>query len=228
MIVNCGAPLTGGPAAREAARHTAAHSTLVIADTSSSNFEPRSARGPAVAAIIDRPPLPRLMRESDAAGARLTVAHSGYAVRFGLLHERGLAVSEDGTSVHGLDGLIDADARRPAAAVPYALRFHLHPNVRATLEPRDASLTLDLPNGAAWRFEVAGQRVRLEDSIFYAAPDGAGRSRQIVVEAQSSATREIAWRFTRIRGPSAAEARERPAPTAKPPDRGSSAHGSEP
>src|SRR6202023_1049963 len=44
MIVNCGAPITGSAAAREAARHTAAHSTLAIADTSSCHFEARSAR----------------------------------------------------------------------------------------------------------------------------------------------------------------------------------------
>jgi uncharacterized heparinase superfamily protein len=155
--------------------------------------------------------------------------HSGYVNRFGLLHERGLAVSQDGTSVHGLDGLIDADPKRPAGAVPYALRFHLHPHVRATLDPNAPTVTLDLPSGASWRFEVAGQKVTLGDSVFYAAPDGAGRARQIVVEAQSSQTREIAWRFTRIKEASVPSDvpgdRAKAGSSAEGSDRGSSEHG---
>jgi uncharacterized heparinase superfamily protein len=199
MIVNCGAPAMGSQAGRDAARHTAAHSTLTIADTSSCQFEARNDRNPLGAAITGQPPSPRLLRETDAAGTRLTAMHSGYANRFGLLHERGLALSQDGAAVHGLDGLLDADPRRSADNVPYALRFHLHPNVRAILDSKDATVTLELANGATWRFEVAGHKVTLEDSVFYAAPDGAGRTRQIVVEAQTSATREISWRFVRIR-----------------------------
>ena len=200
VVVNCGAPITGSSAAREAARHTAAHSTLVIADTSSCHFETRNARTDVGAAIIERPPAPKALREEGETGTRLTAMHHGYARRFGLLHERGLALSPDGATVHGLDALLDADAKRPAGGVPFALRFHLHPDVHATPEPADAAIRLDLPSGASWRFEVAGQRPVLEESIFYAAPDGAGRTRQIVIEAQSSATREIAWRFTRVRG----------------------------
>jgi len=228
LIVNCGAPVTGTAASREAARHTAAHSTLAIADTSSCHFEARNARGAQGAAIIEHPPPPRLLREADPAGARLTAMHSGYANRFGLMHERGLAVSLDGATVHGLDGLLDVDPKRPAPAVPYALRFHLHPNVRAALDAKDAAVTLDLPNGASWRFEVAGHNITLEDSVFYAAPDGAGRTRQIVVETQSSMTREIAWRFVRIQ-----QAQEQSAPpdrmqaggSASGSDQGSSEHG---
>jgi uncharacterized heparinase superfamily protein len=198
IIVNCGAPVSASTSARETARQTAAHSTLVIADTSSCQFEARSPRGSPSPAIVGRSQPPKFLREADATGTRLTAMHSGYAGRFGLLHERGLAVTEDGASVHGLDALIDADPKRPAGAVPYALRFHLHPNVRAAIDPKDAAVTLDLPNGASWRFEVAGRRITLEDSVFFAAPGGAGRSRQIVVEAQSSVTREIAWRLTRV------------------------------
>jgi len=202
IVVNCGTPLSGSAAAREASRHTAAHSTLTIADTSSSVFEARNGRSANGAAIIEEPPAPRLLREADEAGTRLTAMHAGYTRRFGLLHERGLAMTKDGTALHGLDGLLDADPKRPAGAVAYALRFHLHPQVRASLDARDGSVMLDPPNGASWRFEVAGQRPVIEDSIFYAAPDGAGRTRQIVIDTQSSLSREIAWRFTRVREPS--------------------------
>ena len=199
VVVNCGAPITGSSAAREAARHTAAHSTLVIADTSSCHFETRNARTDLGAAIIDRPTAPKVLREESEAGTRLTAMHHGYARRFGHLHERGVALSPDGAIVHGLDALADADPKRPAGAVPFALRFHLHPYVHATLESAEGAVRLDLPSGASWRFEVAGQRPVLEESIFYAAADGAGRTQQIVIEGQSSVTREIAWRFTRIR-----------------------------
>jgi uncharacterized heparinase superfamily protein len=218
LIVNCGAPVTGSPAAREAARHTAAHSTLVIADTSSCQFEARSSRGALGAAIIDEPAAPRLLREVDEAGTRLTAMHSGYARRFGLLHERGLAVTKDGGTLHGLDALLDADPKRPAGAVAYALRFHLHPNVQVRLDAGEATVTLDLPSGASWRFEVAGHKITLEDSVFYAAPDGAGRARQIVIEAQSSTSREIAWRFTRLREADPPPAPVDDVPTAEAPE----------
>jgi len=198
MIVNCGAPAVGTASAREASRHTAAHSTLVIADTSSCRFERAVGRNVPPPAIIERPVGPNVLRELDDAGTRLTAAHSGYARRFGYLHERGIAVASDGSIVHGLDALIDADPKKPAGAVAYALRFHLHPGVAAKLGPDGGSVTLTLASGASWRFEVAGHRILLEDSIYYAAPDGAGRTRQIVVEQHSSTSREIGWRFTRL------------------------------
>jgi uncharacterized heparinase superfamily protein len=199
----------GSAAALEAARHTAAHSTLVIADTSSCRFETALGRDAPPAAIVERPAEPNILREIDDAGTRLTAAHAGYARRFGYLHERGIAVASDGAVVHGLDALIDADPRKPAGAVSYALRFHLHPSVETKPDLNGMAVTLVLSSGASWRFEVAGQRVSLEDSIYYAAPDGAGRTRQIVVEQHSSTSREIAWRFTRLR-----EAQSRTAPAA--------------
>ncbi len=152
VVVNCGAPITGSSAAREAARHTAAHSTLVIADTSSCHFEARNARTELSArpSSIVRPrrrPCARRMRPERG----LTAMHHGYARRFGLLHERGLALSPDGAIVHGLDALVDADPKRPAGAVPFALRFHLHPNVRATLESRGRR-----PSGSIFRAVFPG------------------------------------------------------------------------
>lgn len=212
VVVNCGAPDAGGRGMREAARATAAHSTLTLADRSSSRFVKggRFARG-FEGLLLAGPGEVTVQRADENGAITLDVSHDGYASRFGLLHRRRLALSAAGERLAGVDHLAPMTSRRrwrrgrnhPARA--FALRFHLHPSIRTRLIREGAAALIALPSGELWMFEAGGLPVGVEESIYFGSPDGARRTDQIVVAGDSGDLPRIAWSLSRWDGAAPAE-----------------------
>ncbi len=198
LVINCGAPSLHAAAIREAARATAAHSTLVIDDTSSCRIASGAGLERIVAGqIVAGPQNVLAERRALEDGLLLETAHDGYARGFGLIHERRLALKSDGAQLVGEDRLLAAGQPGQAAAREFALRFHIHPSVRLTRGEDDASVALDLPGGERWLFEAGGARLAIEESALFASPDGARACEQIVVAGRAEANAEVQWAFSR-------------------------------
>ena len=86
---------------------------------------------------------------------------------------------------------------RGMEAQMYALRFHLHPSVRLRRLRDGAIVFCLLPNGRRWLFE-ASSAATVEESIFFAAPDGPRASAQIVVSGETLDGLEIEWTFRAV------------------------------
>ncbi len=201
LIVNCGAPHAGRPQLVQLARATAAHSTLAVADTSSCRFEPpHLAADPDGPLVLAGPRTVPVHRARTAQGTLLVASHDGYGPGFGVVHERQFALGADGSRLEGEDILKPARAGRDLPDHPFAIRFHLHPAVAATVVDGETVL-LRLSTGETWQFEAGGRSVALEESVFFAGVDGTRRTLQIVVEARSGESRSVAWAFTRIPRP---------------------------
>ncbi|MEJ1159853.1 heparinase II/III family protein [Prosthecomicrobium sp. N25] len=199
LIVNCGAfPLS--PEWRELARSTAAHSTACLADRSSATFAAGAVARMLGPVIVDGPRTVFVDRQEHEGAVAVIAGHDGYEARFGILHERTLRLAPQGDRLDGRDRLFAEG--RVAAPVPYAIRFHLHPNIRVSaLEP--GIVMLLAPDGESWEFHAPGHAVRIEDSVFLADPHGARRTQQLVIEGTTPA--EIRW--TLVRATSARDAR---------------------
>ncbi|WP_165690917.1 heparinase II/III family protein [Consotaella salsifontis] len=198
IVVNCGCPPESGAGWRSLARSSAAHSTLVIGDRSSSRFATSEALTRFLGApILEGPSRIEVTREDRAEGQRLTAVHDGYQAPFGLLQERSILVSHDGASVLGLDQVYSVNGRRPRSETPpAAIRFHLCPGVVIQKAP-SGGLRLSL-RGETWRFS-ADVEPDVEDSIFFADPSSPRPSFQIVLNFDPLTRSEVAWRFTRER-----------------------------
>src|SRR5438445_3279286 len=103
LVVNCGGP---GPLPTdladelvEALRTTAAHSTLVLADTNSTNIMADGSLGKGVEDVA-------IERSEDNDASRLGASHDGYARAFGMIHKRSLMLGNDGKELRGADQLI--------------------------------------------------------------------------------------------------------------------------
>lgn len=203
IVTNCGAPLRASEALTEAARATAAHSTVTVDGTSSAEFltpggegvERRLARrllrrlGPAIL----RGPRPMAVDRGEREGwQRLRAGHDGYVRSFGLVHERRWQLSPGGDRLVGED-LFTGEA---IAAREAAIRFHLAPGVVAR-ELGEAVL-LTLANGELWRFSAEGAGARIAESAFFAASDGTRRTDQIVVAVDPRAVGRVRWSFARV------------------------------
>ncbi|OKO70009.1 heparinase [Bradyrhizobium sp. NAS96.2] len=200
IVVNCGMPSTGRDNWRPFARSTAAHSTLTYRDTSSCQFVELSAmkrllRG---APITSGPSNVESYREAVPGGDVLTASHDGYLSRFGVIHRRVLMVSQDGTRLEGEDSLSPAPGGRiKGSEADFALRFHLHPSVKASRLSDARGVMLVLPNRDVWTFEAMDDKVDLEDSVFLAGNDGPRRTSQIVIRQDARQAATIRWCFVR-------------------------------
>jgi uncharacterized heparinase superfamily protein len=200
VVTNCGMSSTGRETWRVFARSTAAHSTLVCHQTSSCQFVEQSAMKRLLqgAPIVSGPAHVETFRETIDDGERLTASHDGYLARFGLIHRRVLTMAPDGSRLEGEDMLAPAPGGRiKGGQIRYALRFHLHPSVKASRLDDAHAVMLVLPNREVWTFEAADDRVELEDSVFLAGNDGPRRSAQIVIHQNAREAPRVRWGFVR-------------------------------
>jgi uncharacterized heparinase superfamily protein len=212
IVTNCGMPTTGRDNWRVFARSTAAHSTLTYHDTSSCQFVELAAMKRLLqgAPVVSGPAHVESYREVVASGALLTTSHDGYSARFGVVHRRMLMVADDGSRLDGEDTVSPSPgSRMKGTEADYALRFHLHPSVKASRLSDARGVMMVLPNRDVWTFEALDDRVELEDSVFLAGNDGPRRTAQIVVRQNSRQGSSIRWSFVRSRASASATTAKR-------------------
>jgi uncharacterized heparinase superfamily protein len=195
LVVNCGGPgsLPTDLADElvEGLRSTAAHSTLVLANTNSTNLLPDGSLGKGVEDVsIDR------SEDNDA--SRLEASHDGYVRAFGLIHKRSLMLGNDGKELRGADQLIAKGRKKIREAAPYAVCFHLAPGVEATITADGMGAILRSKGAPPWNFRCRGGNLTAEESLWI---DGRGRPQrtmQLAVVGEVSALGgEIGWQFRR-------------------------------
>lgn len=209
IIVNCGASRFGPPELRLAARSTAAHSTVILAERSSASFglvlgEHRIVAGPSDV---------RVARQDSETGHEWVASHDGYRRNLGALHTRRLLLSNDGATLTGEDEIA---LPKETEALPAVARFHLHPGIRPSLIREGEGALLALPSGEVWEFEASGLVVTIEESIFLAAADGKRRTEQLAINFDAAETPQVTWRLTRVgAAPRATRPHERGGPEAQ-------------
>jgi uncharacterized heparinase superfamily protein len=195
LIVNCGGP---GPLPSalppdliHGLRSTAAHSTLALADTNSTNIQPDGSLGKGVEDVT-------IDRSEDNDASRLEAAHDGYLRAFGLIHKRSLMLGNDGKELRGADQLIAKGRKKIRDSVAYAVRFHLAPGVEATITADGMGAILRSRGAPPWNFRCRGGQLTTEESLWI---DGRGqpqRTSQLVIVGEVSALGgEIGWQFRR-------------------------------
>ncbi len=197
IVVNCGAPDNSRAGARPAARTTAAHSTLVIDDTSSCRFAANAGLERWLGdQILAGPSTVSVERSEVETGTRIAMSHDGYASRFGFIHHRALTLARDGGRLDGHDRLQPIGKSDPAA-LPYALRFHLHPGIKAKASSDGSIIRLDAADGESWVVE-ADVAMELEPSVLFAAAGGSRATTQIKIGSDVGTRHDIRWRFQRL------------------------------
>jgi uncharacterized heparinase superfamily protein len=199
LVINCGAPDANRTAARQAARMTAAHSTLTLDDTSSCRFNFQTDPNQSLdQTILSGPDKITFERTELPTASKLRISHNGYQSRFGLIHERDLILAKDGAKLEGQDRLTTPSASKLFEILPYSIRFHIHPSVRLTLSSESREILCELPDATRWVFSSPEANIQIAESVFLAAPDGPRRCEQIVISASTGDTVRVDWSFQRL------------------------------
>ncbi|MEE2746630.1 MAG: heparinase II/III family protein [Pseudomonadota bacterium] len=169
LIVNCGMASHLGNHWREALRGTAAHSTATIDNLSTS--PPVKTGGGVIVPTKDLQVSRRISNGKEVLEG-VSETHGLYE---DISHRRILAVETCGTNMYGEDQIIGKSDGF------LALRFHLHPNVQATLIQSGQAVLLKLRRGRGWKFFSRELELKLEDSIYCNGYNRRRRSQQIVI-----------------------------------------------
>lgn len=215
LVVSCGGGLAAGADGprplslpddlRSGLRTTAAHSTLVLADTNSTRLR---LEGPRRKGGVEEV---QLQSHGTAEGQWLECRHDGYRRRFGFDHVRRLWLAPDGADLRGEDVLLPVahGFRRLNAheALVARVRFHIAPGAVLSLTSDGEGALLRLPaarprDQLAWSFRAAlpkGAALAIEPSLVVGYDGALKPCQQLVVTAPVPQGRplNLAWAFRR-------------------------------
>ncbi len=161
LIVSCALAAASShlpsPLSLRAARSSAAHSMLTIAERNVCSLHPFDTRRARVSVV----------RSTQEGQTRLRLSHDGYKSLFGIIVSREWHLSSVGTRLWGWERIHLARARRVqrlfqlrhsalAKGLPFALRFHLHPKVSVFLLRNGREAVLKPENRPGFRFRLEG------------------------------------------------------------------------
>ncbi|MFA7263189.1 MAG: heparinase II/III family protein [Caulobacter sp.] len=202
LIVGCA--WTADSGASHALRLTDASSTANLADMSAG----QPLRGFAAAALgprlIGAPRKVEVKRHDAEAAAWLEVSHDGWVKRFGLVHERKLYLDRALEELRGEDSFSPKLAKAqtgPRRYIPFTVRFHLHPDARASLARDRKSVLLKGPSDQGWWLRNDAIEVSVEPSLHI---EGGVQRRtvQVVLRGQASDDKggRVRWKLSRAEG----------------------------
>ncbi len=186
LIVNGGVARRRGAAWIDAARRTAAHATLQIGEAEAGSVLDGAAAKRLGARLYGG----QVTGEAafSEAGGWAEGAHDFWKPRFGAEHRRRLFLDAAGEDLRGEDSLTRA---RPRGALEVAVRFPLHPDVKASLAQGGDSIILAPSGGPVWRFRAEDggpdTAMRLEEAV-YMGGETVRKTSAIVVRAVMTGT----------------------------------------
>jgi uncharacterized heparinase superfamily protein len=194
IVVNCGGSRAADarlPAELvQGLRTTAAHSTLTLGDSNSTAIHADGTLGRGVSEV-------ELVRQETEHASRIEAAQDGYVRRFGLLHRRELTLSHDGRDLRGEDLLLPAGKRR-IDSKPFAVRFHLAPQVEASPTADGHGAILRTASGMLWQFRAKGGTLAIEESLWIDSRGRPHATQQLVIHGETPAGgASLNWVFHR-------------------------------
>ncbi len=192
IVVNCGVSTRDRVAWKMVARSTAAHSTAGIGDASSCRFL-TSARLDKMLGnpVLYGPKDVEAERQDTDFSDRVIASHDGYVDRYGIVHERDLTLSRDGTVLDGIDRFKPISEKTEEETV--TIRFHLHPQVSCTMLPLGEAAVLQCTDGEVWEFSADGIEFSVEESIYLSDVFGHRQTQQIVLTVGVKEVLSVTW-----------------------------------
>ena len=112
-----------------------------------------------------------------------------------MLHQRALKLAQDGNRLDGEDVFVasEGDLIPQNIQDEFAVRFHLHPAVKANKLTDGHGAMLMLPNREVWNFDAYEDRVEIEESVYLSGSDGPRRAVQIVIYGRARRIPRVHW-----------------------------------
>src|SRR3569833_4133085 len=119
--------------------------------------------------IVAGPRAVHATRDEHDGTITLQASHDGYATEYALVHHRAVRLAADGRALDGEDSFTDAEGHDPAGTTSddYAVRFHLHPSIKASRLSDGRGVILLMPDKEVWTFATLVDAVLFEECVFF-------------------------------------------------------------
>lgn len=184
MIVNCGWTAEQPPRWHRMMRHTVSHSTLILNDSSVGELIKEGVGSEVHGDVFVRDVgKVSISRREQPVGVWIEGQHNGYAADYGLSHRRRFYMSSDGKDFRGEDTLYlpVGETPRISEAIPFTIRFHLHPDVIVTVAQDQSSALIIQPGGVGWRLRTDSGPLSIEKSVYLASGYRGKECQQIII-----------------------------------------------
>ena len=202
MIVNCGWSTEQPMSWRTPVRSTAAHSALTLDGKSAGDIIEGGYRERLLGSVVERDVGEvNATRKEQVTGVWLETSHSGYMDQTGLMHRRRFYMTQEGQDIRGEDSLYLPVGETPKRRdeIPFTIRFHLHPNCRATLAQDQRSALIIQGGKTGWRMRTDGGLLSIEQSYYLGEGDKPQKSSQIVIRGRAFGDSDGETQSNRVR-----------------------------
>ena len=186
FITNCGPNLVHGEDWQLAARGLPAHTTLAFERDVINPFLRHGFAARQLGARLK--PLDWQVhnrRVEDKTGTWLEMSHAGFVASHGVRHNRRFFIDALGEDIRGEDLLLADMTHVAREGARFHLRFHLHPDIRATEQTGGNNVLLLGRSGHGFQFRMAGPpgstHLRIEESVYMGRDGIPQRSQQLAI-----------------------------------------------
>ena len=173
-------------------RSTASHSTLVLDNTSVSQFYLDNNDKKY---IDKRFKVLTKKNFSDKNKWVLNGSHDGYLKRYGIVHDRTVEVLHKDFIIRGSDRLLK---RKKNNSISFEIRFHMYPGTKVT-KTVDGSTILINMNNSGWKFTCENHSINYETGLFFGKKNRYLENQNIYISGRTTNNDEkIDWKFEKI------------------------------
>ena len=172
-------------------KSSAAHSTLIIDNSSIVNFQKGKFGKKYVEKnfkVFER----KILNEKNK--WFFTASHDGYLKKFGIIHKRNLTFYPEKQILQGSEYLF---FRKPSKNKIFEIRFHLHPSVKATKTIEGKYVLIEAEN-SGWKF-ISDNTIDIETGLYFGKKNRFVENQNIFVSGKLQSSEQIIkWSIEKI------------------------------
>ena len=173
-------------------RSSAAHSTLILDDRSSCQFNKVKNKNFEVShglKIIKK----NIVFEKNY--WKVIAAHDGYLKQYGAIHEREIEYYPEQIKFIGHDKII---FKNIAKNLKFEVRFHLEPNIKIMKTQDNKTIFIDL-DGEGWKFNSDNNTINIDNGLYFGVKNSFIDNQNIVISGMTNGkNKTIKWEITKL------------------------------
>lgn len=189
LISNCGYYNGRNKKLNKISKSTAAQSTLVIDDQSSSKIDNSSLISKGLKVIKKN----SIFKKNY---WKINAAHDGYLKHYGIIHDREIEFYPEQFKFIGHDKIISKKSQKN---LKFEIRFHLEPDIKVMKTQDNKSILIDL-KGEGWKFSSNINDIIIDQGLYFGKKNFYTDNQNITISGMTNNENQtIKWEIAKLR-----------------------------
>ena len=176
----------------ELSKSSAAHSTLILDDRSSCQFNKIKNQNSKISHGL------KILKKNivfEKIYWKINGAHDGYLKQYGIIHERVVEFYPEQTKFIGYDKII---SKKQIKNLKFEIRFHLEPNIKILKTQDNKSILIDL-NGEGWKFNSENNSISVDNGLYFGTKNSFFSNQNIIISGMTNEENQtIKWEIKKL------------------------------